>query len=334
MNKQRKGFLSRISIEYSALLLCSATLLASASPARAAYPEKPVRVIVGFSAGGPTDIVARAFAAHAAHELGQPFIVENMPGANTIVAAQFVAQSPADGYTLLFGATNHSMIPALYSGRIKFDALRSFTPLCSVASSPSILVVGPSMPVKTLGDFIAQLKAQPGKHTFATPGIGSSGHFDTERFLRLTGTSMTHIPYKGASQAISDLMGGQVDSSIATLGSVLPQLKSGKLTAVAAATAQRLPQLPQVPTFAEAGVQGYTAEAWYGVLGPAGIPDAARQALIRAATDFAQDSKTADTLNLLGLRPQHTCGDAFQTQVAHEIDEYKTLAHDLDLHIE
>lgn len=314
--------------------LAGAILALTAQTATAAYPGKPVRVIVGFSAGGPTDIVARAFAAYASHELGQAFIVEDMPGANTIVAAQFVAQSPADGYTLLFGATNHAMLPALYSGRIKFDALRSFTPLCSVASSPSVLVVGPSMPVKTLGDFIAQLKARPGAHTFATPGIGSSGHFDTERFLRLTGTSMTHIPYKGASQAISDLMGGQVDSSIATLGSVLPQLQSGKLTALAAATAQRLPQLPQVPTFAQAGVPGYTAEAWYGVLGPAGIPDAARQALIRAATDFAQDPKTANTLKLLGLQPQHTCGDRFQARLAHEIDEYKSLAHDLNLHIE
>lgn len=312
-------------------ILLGIALAFCAQAAMAAYPAKPVRVIVGFSAGGPTDVVARAFAAYAAHELGRSFIVENMPGANTIVAAQFVAQSPADGYTLLFGATNHAMLPALYSDKIKFDALRSFTPLCSVASSPSVLVVGPAMPVKTLGDFIARLKAQPGKHTFATPGIGSSGHFDTERFLRLTGTSMTHIPYKGASQAISDLMSGQVDSSIATLGSVLPQIQAGKLTALAAATAQRLPQLPQVPTFAQAGVKGYTAEAWYGVLGPAGMPDAVRQALIRAATDFAEDPKTATALHRLGLQPQHTCGDAFQARLAHEIDEYKTLAHELNL---
>lgn len=315
-------------------LAAALALIAGGPAAQAAYPEQPVRIIVGFSPGGPTDVVARSFASYASQALKQPFVVENKPGANTILAAEAVAKAPADGYTLLFGATNHTMIPALYSTRVKFDALRSFTPICAVAFSPTVLVVGPAMPVKTLDAFVARLKAEPGKHTFATPGTGSSGHFVTEQFLRLTGTSMNHIPYKGAAQAVSDLMGGQVDSSFATLGSVLPQVESGKLTALAVAAPRRLPQLPDVPTFAEAGVQGYAAEAWYGVLAPAGIPADARQKLEQVAAAYASAAGTAKSLDALGLQPRGTCGDAFQAQMAREIDEYSALAKDLGLKAE
>lgn len=316
------------------IFICALALIAAVPAAHAGYPDGPVRIIVGFSPGGPTDVVARAFASYASQATGQPFVVENKPGANTILAAEAVAKAPADGYTLLFGATNHTMIPALYRDRVKFDALKSFSPICTVAISPTVLVVGPSMPVKTMGDFLAKLKAEPGKHTYATPGTGSSGHFATEQFQRLTGTSMNHIPYKGAAQAISDLMGGQVDSSLATLGSVLPQVQSGKLTALAVAAPQRLPQLPQVPTFEQAGVHGYAADAWYGLLAPAGIPAQVQQRLEQVAAGYAEKPETAKSLDLLGMQPRHTCGSAFQAQMAHEITEYTALAKDLGLKAE
>ncbi|HTK02221.1 MAG TPA: tripartite tricarboxylate transporter substrate-binding protein [Bordetella sp.] len=315
-------------------LAFTVALLASSPAAHAAYPDRPVHIIVGFSPGGPTDVVARAFAAYAAQATGQSFIVENKPGANTILAAEAVAKAPADGYTLLFGATNHTMIPALYQNRVKFDALKSFAPICNVAVSPTVLVVGPSMPVKTMGEFLAKLKAEPGKHTYATPGTGSSGHFATEQFLRLTGTSMNHIPYKGAAQAISDLMGGQVDSSLATLGSVLPQVQSGKLTALAVAAQRTIPQLPQVPTFDQAGVHGYSGDAWYGVLAPAGISTQVQQTLEQLATGYAERPETAKSLDLLGMQPRHTCGNAFRDQMANEISSYTTLANDLGLKAE
>jgi len=316
------------------LLFCVATLLLGLSTTHAAYPDHPVRVIVGFSAGGPTDLVARAFAAYATQALGRPFVVENKPGANTILAAEAVAKAPADGYTLLVGATNHTMIPALYSAKVNFDALRSFTPVCTLAISPTVLVVGPAMQAGTLDGFLARLRTEPGKHTYATPGIGSSGHFATAQFLKLTGTSMTHIPYKGAAQVISDLMSGQVDSSLATLGSVLPQVQAGKLTALAVAAPQRLPQLPQIPTFEQAGVHGYTADAWYGLLAPAGIPTEVLRTLTRVATAFAGTAETAKNLDALGMQPRPACGEAFQAQMAREIDEYKTLAHNLNLQAE
>lgn len=314
----------------AAVALCTWPALAQ-SPS---WPTKPVRIVVGFSAGGPTDVVARAFADFASRTLGQPFVVDNKPGANTVLAAEAVASAAPDGYTLLVGATNHTMIPALYSARVKFDAVRSFSPICSVAVSPTVLVVGPSMKAPTMAAFLQQAKATPGKLTYATPGSGSSGHFASEQFTRLTGTSMNHIPYKGAAQAVTDLMGGQVDSSFATLGSVLPQVQSGKLTALAVAAPQRSAQLPQVPTFEEAGVKGYRADAWYGLLAPAGTPAAIVATLEKTAQAFAQAPGTQDKLRSLGMESQSVCGQAFGAQLQREVQAYTKLARELDLKAE
>lgn len=315
-------------------MLLAAAALASAQSAPAAWPGKPVRIVVGFSAGGPTDVVARAFADHAARQLGQPVIVDNKPGANTILAAEAVASAPADGYTLLLGATNHTMIPALYASRVKFDAVKSFAPVCMLAVSPTVLAVGPAMPVKTLAAFLQQVKAEPGKRTYATPGSGSSGHFASAHFTRLTGTSMNHIPYKGAAQAVTDLIGGQVDSSFATLGSVLPQVQSGKLTALAVAAPQRSPLLPNVPTFEEAGVKGYSADAWYGLLAPAGTPPAVLAALERVSQDFTRAPATVEKLRGMGMEAQGHCGAPFAAQLQREVRENTQLARDLDLKAE
>lgn len=322
-------------VQAAATLFATAAICLAASPVRAeGYPTKPVRLIVGFSAGGPTDIVARAFAEFASRTLGQPFIVDNKPGANTIIAADLVAHAPADGYTLLVGATNHTMIPALYSARVKFDAIRSFAPICTVAVSPTVLVVGPSMKVSSLSGFLQDVKATPGKRTYATPGPGSSGHFASEEFTRMTGTSMSHISYKGASQAIADVMGGQVDSSFATLGSVLPQVRAGQLTAVAVAASTRSSLLPQVPTFDESGIKGYRADAWYGLLAPADTPTAITAVLEKTARAFVEASATADKLHQIGMEAQGVCGSAFGDQMQREVKTYQTLAHDLDLKTE
>jgi tripartite-type tricarboxylate transporter receptor subunit TctC len=311
-----------------------ALVLAGAAGAQAAWPSKPVRLVVGFSAGGPTDVVARAFADHAARALGQPFVVDNKPGANTILAAEAVASAPADGHTLLLGATNHTMIPALYSSRVKFDAVQSFAPVCTLAVSPTVLVVGPAMPARTLGAFVQQVKAEPGQRTYATPGSGSSGHFASAQFTRLTGTSMNHIPYKGAAQAVTDLIGGQVDSSFATLGSVLGQVQAGKLTALAVAAPKRSPLLPGVPTFEEAGVKGYSADAWYGLLAPAGTPPAVLAALERVAQEFVRAPATMEKLRGMGMEAQGSCGAPFAAQLQREVRDNSQLARALDLKLE
>ena len=300
----------------------------------ATWPTKPIRIVVGFSAGGPTDIVARAFAEQASRTLGQPVVVENKPGANTILAAEAVAAAPADGYTLLMAATNHTMIPALYSARVKFDAVKSFAPVCTLAVSPTILVTGTSMNVKNLSAFMQQVREAPGKRTYGTPGSGSSGHFASEQFLRMVGLTMNHIPYKGAAQVVTDVMGGQVDSSFATLGSVLPQVQSGKLTALAVASNKRSTLLPNVPTFAEAGVKGYSADAWYGLLAPAGTPVTALQALEKISAQFAEQASSIAKLQGLGMEPQHLCRDAFGGMLEADTKAYVKLANELNLKLD
>ncbi|MCX7659760.1 MAG: tripartite tricarboxylate transporter substrate binding protein [Caldimonas manganoxidans] len=316
--------------------LAAAALLGLAAAGAAAqnWPSKPIRLVVGFSAGGPTDVVARAFAEHASRALGQPVVVDNKPGANTILAAEAVASAPADGHTLLMAATNHTMIPALYSARVKFDAIRSFAPICTLAVSPTVLVTGPSMSARTLSAFMQQVREAPGKRSYGTPGTGSSGHFASEQFLRMTGLSMNHIPYKGAAQVVTDLMGGQLDSSFATLGSVLPQVQAGKLTALAVASPRRSSLLPQVPTFAEAGVKGYSADVWYGLLAPAGTPAAVLQALEKVAAQFSEQAATMAKLQSLGMEPQHRCGKAFGADLDRDAKAYTRLANELNLKAE
>jgi tripartite-type tricarboxylate transporter receptor subunit TctC len=299
----------------------------------AAWPSMPLKLVVGFSAGGPTDVVARGFAEQAGKGLGQTVVVDNRPGANTIIAAEAVA-SATDGHTLLMAATNHVMIPALYSGKVKFDAIRAFKPVCTLAIAPTVLVVGPSTQVKTLNEFVQQAKAKPMSISYGTPGIGSSGHFASESFAQLADIRMTHIPYKGAAPVVNDLMAGQLDASFATLGSVLAQIRSGKLRALAIASPTRSSQVPEVPTFDEAGVKGYSADAWYGVLVPAGTADAHVQALEREARAYLAAAGTTEKLRALGLEPKAVCGAAFGRQMVDEVESYRRIARDLNLKAE
>lgn len=298
------------------------------------YPDKPIKVVVGFAAGGPTDIVARGVADFASRSLSQPVIVENKPGANTIIAAEIVASAAPDGYTLLAAATNHTMIPSLYVDRIKFDAVTSYAPICTVAVSPTVLVVGPSFKVNSLKAFIDDVRNNPGKRTYATPGTGSGGHFATEAFAQLTKLKMNHIPYKGAAPAMNDLMAGQVDLSFATLASVLPLIKSGKLTALAVASPQRSSFIPDVPTFEESGISGYSADAWYGIMAPAGTPDSVKTKLEATLKQNTLDQKTIERLAGLGLQPQSVCGSEFAKQLRSEVDANLKLAKELNLKME
>lgn len=316
----------------AALLAWMVATAAAAQPT--SYPAQPVRLVVGFAAGGPSDLVARAFADHAAKPLGQPLIVENKPGANAVLATEAVAAARPDGHTLLAAATNHTMIPALYGGRIKFDAARSFVPVCTLAGSGTVLVVGPSLPVKTVAEFIERAKAKPDSITYATPGQGSSPHLATEQFRKLAGLSLVHVPYKGAAPAVTDLLGGQVDLSFATIGSVLPHLKSGKLKALAVASRQRSALLPEVPTFDEAGVKGFVVDTWYGLLAPTGTPTEALRVLTREAGEFVRSPVVRDRLAGAGLEPGGLCGEPFAQQMVREIEANTRVARELNLKVE
>ena len=313
--------------------LISASVFYAAIASAQAWPTKPIKLVVGFAAGGPTDVVARGFADQASRDLGQPMVVDNKPGANTIIAAEAVAGA-TDGHTLLMAATNHTMIPALYSSRVKFDAIRSFKPVCLLAAAPTVLVVSPSMSVKTLGEFIRKAKDKPLNVTYGTPGVGSSGHFASELFAQMAGIRMTHVPYKGAAPVITDLMAGHVDASFATLGSVLQQIKSGKLTALAIASPKRNTLLPETPTFDEGGIAGYTADAWYGLLAPASISDAHLQLLQKEALAYVSSAAGSEKLRAIGMEPQTLCGTAFGQQLVREVSTYSQIARDIDLKVD
>ena len=323
-----------------AALLSYSVLAASES---APYPTKPVRIVTGFAAGGPTDVIARAFADFMGREVKQPVIVENKTGANTVIAVDAVLAAPSDGYTLLAGATNITMIPALYADRIKFDVKSVFDPVCILAKSPTVLVVKPEYKIETLTELIADAKRNPGAITYATPGAGSSGHFATEEFSALAGIALNHIPYKGAAPAMNDLMAGQVDVSFATLASVLPQIKAGRIKAIAVASYERSKFLPDVPTFKESisrdnvvnnGIERFSADAWYGILAARGANESTLNKLQAIAQNFSSSDDARQRLDALGIDAVSLCGTPFLTQIRNEVDANIRLSKTLNLKLE
>ncbi|MEJ8851535.1 tripartite tricarboxylate transporter substrate binding protein [Variovorax rhizosphaerae] len=251
---------------------CAATLLIAA-PASAAFPDKPVKIVVPFAPGGGTDLVARTMGISMSQELGQPVIIDNKPGAGTIIGTDAVAKSAPDGYTLVMATVAHVVNPSLQS-KLPYNYEKGFAPVILVGVSPNVLVVRADSPFKSVGDVIAAAKANPGKVSFASQGAGTSAHLAGELFKNLTKTNMTHIPYRGAGPAITDLLGGQVDVMFATAAAVGNFIENGKLRALAVTTATRSPShaLAKVPTIAESGVPGYVADSWYGLYAPAGTP--------------------------------------------------------------
>ncbi|MFO1323129.1 MAG: tripartite tricarboxylate transporter substrate binding protein [Burkholderiales bacterium] len=246
--------------------------VAATANAQAPYPNKPIRIVVPFPAGGTTDILARAVAQKLTETTGQPVVVDNRPGAGGNIGAELVAKSPPDGYTLLMGTVGtHAINASLYKS-MPFDHVRDFAPVILVAGVPNVLVVNPSLPVNSVQELIAYGKANPGKLNFASSGNGTSIHLAGELFKTTTGVQMAHIPYKGSAPALVDLMGGQVQLMFDNLPSALPQIKAGKLRALAVTSAQRSSALPDVPTVAESGLPGFEASSWFGLLAPTGTP--------------------------------------------------------------
>jgi tripartite-type tricarboxylate transporter receptor subunit TctC len=309
--------------------------LAQVVPAQSpAYPDKPVRVLVGYPAGGPTDVVARMFSERAGGDFHATFVVENKPGANALLAAEAVASAKPDGDTLLVAAQAHSMIPALYADRVKFDAVKSFAPICIMGSSPTVLVVRPEFGVKTLAEFLRKMREKPGNYTYASVGIGSAVHLVTEDFLDVTKTQLRHIPYKGAAPASTALLSGEVDAFFATVGSVLPHIKAGKFVPLAVASGRRTQLLPDTPTLEEGGVHGVRGDVWYGLLAPAGTPDSIVRTLQREAEAFSADPKVRERLVAAGVEPASTCGAAFSSQIANESAAFTRTVRRLNLKVE
>ena len=251
-----------------------AALMACVAPAAfaQAYPNHSIRLVVPFPAGGTTDILARDVAKRLTDTLGQPVVVDNRPGAAGNIGADLVAKAAPDGYTLLMGTVGtHAINSSLYA-KMPYDHVKDFVPVVLVAGVPNVLVVNPSVPVNSVADLIKLAKAKPGSINFASSGSGTSIHLSGELFKTMAGVDITHVPYKGSSPALADLMGGQVQIMFDNLPSSLALIRSGKLRAVAVTSLKRAPALPDVPTVAESGLPGFEASSWFGILAPAGTP--------------------------------------------------------------
>ncbi|MBL0149895.1 MAG: tripartite tricarboxylate transporter substrate binding protein [Ideonella sp.] len=297
------------------LLGCTALFAVPTAMAQS-FPTKPIRMVVTFTPGGAPDILARVFSEKA--QLGQNVVVDNKPGAGGNTGADFVAKSPADGYTLVMGTVGtHSINGSLYA-KMPYDMVKDFTAIAHIASAPNLLVVNNELPVKTVPELIAYMKANPNKLSFGSPGIGSSVHVSGELFKSMTGTSMTHVPYKGRAAAIPDLIGGQIQLMFDNMPSALPMAKEGKIRAVAQTTAKRSSAAPDVPTVAET-LPGFEATTWFAVFGPANMP---REVVAKLNAEFKRVFALPDVqerLKTLGLEPWISSPDELSKFQAAEI---------------
>ena len=251
-------------------LLLGAGLVAGAAMAQG-YPSKPLRMVVPFPPGGSADILGRSVGQKLGERLGQPVVIDNRPGAGASIGAKAVAEAPADGYTLLLGTvSSHAMSPA--TNTVGYDPVKDFTPIAEIASIPFVVLVHPGVPVKNIAELVVLAKSKPGQVTYASAGSGTSNHLAGELLGMAAGIKMLHVPYKGSAPALNDLLGGQVNAMFDLQLTAMPQIKSGKVRALAMTGAKRSALLPELPTVREAGVPGYEVTAWFGFFGPAGVP--------------------------------------------------------------
>ena len=245
----------------------------AAEPSAGSYPVRPIRVVVPFPPGGGADVTMRIMSDPLRAQLGQPLVIENRGGASTIIGTELVAKAKPDGYTILIATTTFTINPSLHA-TLPYDPLKDLAPITLAALTPYILVVHPSLPVKTVKDLIALAKERPGQLTYASVGNGSATHLATEMLVSRAGIKLVHVPYKGSAPALSDLIGGHVSMYLGSMPASVPQARSGKLRAVAVTGARRAPAAPEVPTIAESGLPGYEFTSWYGLFAPAGTPPA------------------------------------------------------------
>lgn len=285
--------MSRLSLTRRVLLsalACAGLIAAAPASAADAWPAKPVTLVVPFAAGGTTDILARIVGQKISESLHQPVVIDNRAGAGGTLGAAVVARAPADGYTFFMATVAHAIAPGLYKS-LPYDFTRDLDPVGLVALTPNVLLVNPSLPVKTVGELVAYIKAHPGRVNYGSAGPGSTEHLSGELFRSLTGTQITHIPYKGGAPMMADLIGGQIQMAIETSPSASPHVRAGKVHALAVTSAKRSPAYPGVPTVAEAGVPGYEVTTWFALMAPHGTPPAI---VDRMHAELARALKQAD----------------------------------------
>jgi tripartite-type tricarboxylate transporter receptor subunit TctC len=289
------------------------------------YPDKPIRVIVPVPAGGTPDVVARMVAPGLSSLLGQQLVIDNRGGAGGLIGGELAARAVPDGYTLLFSSPGALTILPHMQKQVSYDTLRDFVPISLVSSGPFLLITHPAVPAKSVRELIALAKAEPGKLNYASAGNGAANHLAMELFRSMAGITITHVPYKGAPQAITDLIGGYVNLMFNSIPPVLPQIKAGRLRLLAVSSARRSPQLPDVPTVSEAGVPGYESITWFGLLAPAKTPKAIIARLNDAMVKVVHAPETRTQFESQGYDPVGSSAQEFTTFIRAESEKFAKL---------
>jgi tripartite-type tricarboxylate transporter receptor subunit TctC len=307
------------------LCLGAVVALATGNSVLAAdYPDRPVRVIVTFPAGGGTDIVARMIFQKVAERMGASFVIDNRGGAGGTIGTELAAKAPADGYTIVVVSGSHTINPALYK-KLAYDAVRDFAPVTMLVTGPGVLVVHPSLPARNVKELIAIAKSRPGQLLYASPGNGTPPHLAAELFKSMAGIDIVHVPYKGNAQAMTDLIAGQESLSFPTGPSAMPHVHTKRLRALGVTSAKRATGLPDIPTIAEGGLPGYDASAWYGVLAPAGTPSPIVAKLQSEIQVAMRAPDIVDKLSAQGLEPAPNNADEFARFIAAELAKWSKI---------
>ncbi|WP_026433936.1 Bug family tripartite tricarboxylate transporter substrate binding protein [Paracidovorax oryzae] len=318
----------------AALLMAIAASGAVPAAHAEGYPARPVQLVVPFPPGGAVDIVGRLIGKPLGDALGQPVVVENKAGAGTIVGAAFVANAPTDGYTLLISSgSTFTGNPAL-NPRLPYDPVRSYEPIGMVARVPLVLLAHRDVPARNLAEVIAAVKRTPDKFSYGSFGNGTTGHFAGELLWAATGIRPMHVPYRGSAPAMADLMGGQIPFTVDTVAAALPQLKAGKIKAIAVMGATRATQLPDVPTVAESGFPGFAADSWLAVVAPRGLPADARARLQKALGEAMAAPEVRSKLIASGLEPAYEPADAVQSRIEDELPRMRAIAQRANIRAE
>jgi len=319
------------------LCVAGATALTStfAGTAVAAYPEQPVRLIVPFAPGGTTDIVARLLAERLGTELGQVIVVENKAGAGGSIGTSQLAQAKPDGYTLgIATVSTHGINPVVYKN-LPFDARKDFTPITNIAAVPNVMVLNPKkVDASNMAEFVEKAKAEPGKYAYASAGNGSVSHMMGELFKMASGTDLLHVPYRGVGPAMTDTLAGQVDVLFDNLPSSIPHIKEGTLVALAVASPERSPAVPDVPTFDEVGLKEVNDPSWFGLIAPAGLPADVRDTLHKAAVKALSGDDIKDRLAQLGAVPVADTPEEFQKTILETLDRNARIAEQANISLE
>jgi tripartite-type tricarboxylate transporter receptor subunit TctC len=312
---------------------CCAAVLFSGAVLAQAYPAHTVRIIVPFAPGGPTDVMARILAQKLSENLGQPFVVENRAGAGGNIGMSVAAKSAADGYTLLMVSSSFVVNPGLYSN-VPYDAYKDFAPITLAAASPNLIVVHPSVPVKTIQELVALVKANPGKYSYAQPGIGTTPHLSGELFRLSSGLDMVNAPFNGAGPAITSVLAGHTPVAVTALPPAMAHVKGGALRALAITSARRNPELPEVPTMAESGISGQEAETMQGLLAPAGTPREIVERVQREIAKIVALPDIKEKLAAMGFDPIANTPEQFGAYIHTEITRWGKVVREANIRVE